>query len=71
MKAPNYTAIQQEIDDNYLDLESGILDVYEFIAIITKKYFYPVDPIYGERTDDNPLLDLLFAMLEINGIEPY
>jgi len=67
----NYNAIQKEIDDNYLDLLSGIYDVYDFVSYISEKYFKPVDPLYGERTDENPYLDMLFGMLEINGIELY
>ncbi len=71
MKTLDYNAIQKEIHDNYLDLKSGILDVYEFIGVISKKYFKPVDPIWGDRTDENPYVDMLFGMLEINGIELY
>ena len=67
----NYNAIQKEIDENYLDLVSGIYDVYDFIGYISVKYFKPVDPIWGERTDENPYLDMLFGMIEINGIELY
>jgi hypothetical protein len=67
----NYNAIQKEIDDNYLDLVSGVLDVYEFTAYISEKYFKPHDKLWGERTDVNPYLDLLFAMIEINDIELY
>jgi hypothetical protein len=71
MKTIDYNAIQKEIHDNYLDLASGILDVYEFIAAISEKYFKPVDKLHGERTDVNPYCDLIFAMLEINEIELY
>lgn len=67
----DYNAIQKEIDDNYLDLITGVLDVYEFMHSISIKYFKPIDPLWGERIDDNPYTDLLFAMLEINGIELY
>ena len=67
----NYNAIQKEIDENYLDLVSGIYDVYDFMGYISAKYFKPVDPIWGERTDENPYLDMLFGMIEINGIELY
>ncbi len=67
----DYNAIQKEIDENYLDLVSGIYDVYDFIGYISEKYFKPVDPIWGERTDENPYLDMLFGMIEINGIELY
>lgn len=67
----NYNAIQKEIDKNYLDLVSGVYDVYDFIGYISEKYIKPVDPIWGERTDENPYLDMLFGMLEINGIELY
>lgn len=28
-----------------------------------------LDEMWGERTDENPYLDMLFGMLEINGIE--
>jgi hypothetical protein len=31
-KKPNFQSIQKEIDDNFLDLSSGILDVYDFIS---------------------------------------
>jgi hypothetical protein len=71
MKTLDYNAIQKEIHDNYLDLKSGLKDVYNFISSISEKYFKPIDPIWGERTDENPYLDMLFGMLEINGIELY
>jgi len=67
----NYNEIQKEIHDNYLDLKSGILDVYEFIGNISEKYFKPVDKDWKTRTDENPYIDMLFGMLEINGIELY
>lgn len=67
----DYNAIQKEIDDNYLDLVSGIKDVYDFIGYVSEKYFKKVDPIWGERTEENPYTDILFAMIEINGIELY
>ena len=35
----NYNAIQKEIDENYLDLVSGIYDVYDFMGYISAKYF--------------------------------
>jgi len=67
----DYNKIQKEIHDNYLDLKSGILDVYEFIGYISKKYFKPVDKDWDVRSDENPYVDMLFGMLEINGIELY
>jgi hypothetical protein len=69
----NYNAIQKEIDKNYLDLVSGVYDIYDFCGDISVKYFKPVDPIWGERTviDANPYIDMLFGMIEINGIELY
>lgn len=67
----DYNAIQKEIDDNYLDLTSGVKDVYDFTGYISEKYFKPIDPIWGERMDENPYLDTLFGMIEINGIELY
>jgi hypothetical protein len=71
MTSINYQGIQQEIHDNYLDLKSGIIDVYDFVSDISEKYFSLIDPEYGNRVDDDPYTDLLFAMLEINGIELY
>ena len=70
-KPPDFEAIQVEIKYNYLDLVKGIMDVYEFIAYISLKYFKPVDPEYDQREDNNPYADLIFAMLEVNGIELY
>lgn len=67
----DYNAIQKEIHDNYLDLKTGIYDVYEFIHHISLKYFKPVDKDWGERVDENPYSDMIFAMLEINEIELY
>lgn len=67
----DYNAIQKEIDDNYLDLVSGTYDVYDFTSHISIKYFKPVDPIWGERIEENPYLVMLFGMIEINGIELY
>lgn len=71
MKTLDYNAIQKEIHDNYLDLKSGILDVYEFIGNISEKYFKPVDEKWEIRVEENPYVDMLFGMLEINGIEFY
>lgn len=71
LKPPNYNGIQQMINDNFLDLQTGIKDVYEFCSEVAEKYFYSIDPKYGERTDENPLLDLLFSILTVNGIELY
>lgn len=70
-KKPNYLKIQKEIDDNFLDLSSGILDIYQFIHDISLKYCKPVDPHWGNRIDDDPYTDLLFAMIEVNGLELY
>ena len=67
----DYNAIQREIDKNYLDLVSGVYDVYDFCGYISEKYFKPIDPEWGERTDVNPYVDVLFGMLEINDIELY
>ena len=67
----DYNTIQKEIHDNYLDLVSGVWDVYEFIHYISIKYFKPVDKDWGERIEENPYLDMLFGMLEINEIELY
>jgi len=67
----DYNAIQKEIHDNYLDLVSGVWDVYEFIHHISIKYFKPVDKDWGERVEENPYIDMLFSMLEINEIELY
>ena len=71
MKTIDYNAIQKEIHDNYLGLKSGIIDAYDFISYISKKYFQPVDPVWGKRIDEDPYSDMLFGMLEINGIELY
>lgn len=70
MKTFDYNAIQKEIHGNYLDLKSGILDVYEFMHKLTQKYIHPIYPEYGQE-DANPIADMLFAMFEINGIELY
>lgn len=67
----NYNAIQKEIDDNYLDLVSGVYDIYKFIDYISKKYFKPVDKLWGERIDEDPYHDMLIGMIEINGIKIY
>ena len=67
----NLNAIQKEIHDNYLDLRSGVKDVYEFIGEISEKYFKPVDKKWNERYDNNPYVDMLFGLLEINEIEFY
>lgn len=67
----DYNAIQKEISHFKRQLKSGSYDVYDFCGYISEKYFKPVDKIWGERTNVNPYLDLLFAMLEINDIELY
>lgn len=70
-KLINYNAIQVEIHSNWLDLKSGVKDVYEFMREISKKHFKPVDKQFSERIDKDPYHNLLVAMLEINGIELY
>ncbi len=65
----NYNAIQKEINKNYLDLDSGTYEIFDFIGYISEKYFKPIDPFWGERVNENPYLDLIFAMLEINGLD--
>ncbi|WP_439132395.1 hypothetical protein [Polaribacter sp.] len=67
----DYNAIQEEIDNNFLDLKSGVKDCYEFIHEMTLKYIKPIKPECMECLDENPFADMLFAMLEINGIELY
>lgn len=71
MKKIDYNAIQKKIDNNYLDLKSGILDVYDFTGDISKEFIKPVDPQWGNRIEEDPYTDLIFAMLEINGITLY
>jgi len=71
MKIINYNEIQKEIYENHKDLKNGNLDVYDFTAKISEEYFKPVDEEWATRTKENPYLDLLFAMLEINEIELY
>lgn len=70
MKKIDYNAIQKEIHDNYLDLKSGVWDVYNFMTGITEKYVLPHFPNYTDEDADH-VADLLFAMFEINGIEIY
>jgi hypothetical protein len=71
MKKIDYNKIQKEIHQNHSELISGEFDVYEFVSYISKKYFKPIDEMWGERTNENPYIDMLFGMLEINGIELY
>lgn len=71
MKKINYNAIQEDIDNNFLDLKSGIIDVYDFISEMTKKHIVPIFPECLECEDVNPYADLLFSMMEINKIELY
>lgn len=71
MKTINYNAIQKEIDDNFLDLKSGIKDCYEFMHEMTIKYIKPIKPECMDLENINPYADLLTAMLEINQIELY
>jgi hypothetical protein len=67
----NYNGIQKEIDKNYDVLKSGDYDIYDFTSYISKKYISDVDPIFGERTTIDPYTDLIFAMIELNGLELY
>jgi hypothetical protein len=69
MKTLDYNAIQKDIHNNLNELNEGDLDVYDFIGTLSKKYIKPVDPKWLDREDDNPFLDVLFGMLEINGVE--
>lgn len=71
MKTIDYNSIQKEIDDNYLDLKSGILDIYNFMHELTLKYIEPVFPECMDLVDKNPYADMLFSMFEINKIELY
>lgn len=67
----DYNAIQSEITLKLDVLLSGEYDVYEFIQYISEKYIKPFDKHYSDLIEDNPYLDLLFAMLEINKIYIY
>lgn len=70
MKAPDYRAIQKEIDKNLPLIKCGLYDVWDFISDISEKYFKPVDKLWGKRTTEkNPYLDTLFGMLEINEVD--
>jgi len=71
MKTLNISAIQSEIHENWIDLKSGCVDVYEFCSYISNKYYKEIDPEWGERINEDPYTDLTFAMLEINGIDLY
>ena len=71
MKTIQLNEIQKEIHDNFLDLKSGVYDVYVFCADISKKHFKKIDPEWGERTEEDPYTDLIFSLLEINRIELY
>lgn len=71
-KMINFNALQKEIEQNKKSLITKELDYYIFISNASLKYFKPIDKLFDERTanEPNPYLDLLFAMLEINGIDP-
>lgn len=71
MKNIDYNAIQKEIDNNFLDLKSGVKDCYEFMHEMQIKYIEPIAPECMDLEQDNPYADLLVAMLEINNIELY
>jgi len=71
MKTLDYNAIQKDITNNYLDLKSGILDVYTFMHELTLKHIAPIFPECRELEGENPFADMLFVMFEINRIELY
>lgn len=73
MKSPNYNAIQKEMQKNKEGINSGAIDVYEFLGYLSIKYIKPIDGLWDERTTatTDPYTDLLHAMLDINEIETY
>lgn len=65
--------IQRDIH-NYLSLlKDGSIDAYDFIYDLSQIYFANIDDDFYSRDWDecNPYLDLLFSLLEINGVELY
>ena len=71
MKTINYNGIQEEISNNILYLQSGDLDCYDFIHSLATDFINSVFPEAMDIEGENPYTDLLFAMLEINGIDLY
>lgn len=71
MKTINYNAINDEILANIIDLQSGVIDCYNFIHDLSVKHIEPVYPECMDIEGRNPCTDLLFAMFEINNIELY
>lgn len=67
----DYNSIQKDIEENIENLTNGILDVYDYCGELTQKYIEPIFPESMDCEEENPYLDLIFAMLEINGIELY
>lgn len=58
--------IKEEVEDYFLD-DKGV-DVYDFFNEISKKYFIPIDPTYGEK-EENKKLDFLMELSESFGVE--
>ena len=49
----------------------GNIDPYTFIAQLSERFIKEHDPMWGEEREDDPYTDLLFNLMEINGIEFY
>lgn len=73
MKTPKLDQLFLEIKKNKKAIETGKKDVYQFTSEMSKKYFSKIDPLYGERSVDmeDPYTDIIFAIMEILGIELY
>jgi len=67
----DWNKIQKEIDKNLVDLQDGTYDVYTFTHNVSNKIIAKEYPEVLTLEDNNPFVDIIFAMLEINQIELY
>ena len=62
-------AVEIEILAPYI--KKDLLDPYIVMTKLSIKYIKPVDKLYDTRLDDNPYADMLFSLMEVQGIEFY
>lgn len=70
-KMVNYAGIQKEIEIHLEHTLAGSIDPYALSEHLESKFIAPLQNKVEITENENPYLDLIFAMMEINGIELY
>jgi len=72
METIDFNAINNDILTNLVDLQDGDIDVYDFSSELYEKHMLKFDDNPNRNSgEDNPYLDIIFGMLELNNVELY